>query len=448
MKLPSSVWVIGLFALVVGPARASDDLLVLPISLPQSASSIANRGLGAQAQAPQPAQQAQPPAETQPPAQEDFVQAPTATGEAGRGLNPNMIGDFPGTFVFRTIPVPSVQLTTITLKIPTGALDAAGKPIIVFRTVTVGTVQTPITVTQTTRVLAGASGLGFKIADNQSPQPSDRFFFSYNFFGSIQGPSGPSATQSVVPVSTTTVPFNNNSGVNLPVGTTQTTTVNNIVPGIAAPRQYLNGGIIGFEKAFFDGQASVGMRAPFYSQQGDGSFNQQDFGNLAAFFNYAFYLDRTTGNVLSTGLMVTLPTGPAVNTAVGNVNSTALQPFLGYRWNLKDFYVIGFTSLAVPTTASDVTYFFNDIGVGYWIYRGSPDRWITGIAPTVETHISTPLNHRQITDTVSGFNEVDMTAGINIALRRNSILTFGVATPVTGPRPFGIEAIAQFNFRF
>ncbi len=206
--------------------------------------------------------------------------------------------------------------------------------------------------------------------------------------------------------------------------------------------------MIGFEKTFLDGRASIGMRAPLYSQQGDGSFNQQSFGDLGVLFNYAFYLDLNKGNVLSGGLLVTLPTGPAIDTTIGNVHSTALQPFVGYRWNWSDFYVIGFTSLAVPTDARDVTYFFNDVGIGYWIYRAAPDRLISGIAPTVEAHVSTPLNHRQFTDPVYGFNEVDMTAGVNIGLRRNSILTFGVATPVTGPRPFGIEAIAQFNFRF
>ena len=30
----------------------------------------------------------------------------------------------------------------------------------------------------------------------------------------------------------------------------------------------------------------------------------------------------------------------------------------------------------------------------------------------------------------------------------DAILTLGLATPVTGPRPFDLEAIVQFSFRF
>ncbi len=443
MKLRSSLWAIGLC--VIASTRAgAEDFLVLPLSAnpPQSPNWLVKQAQGQQEQPPQPAQ---PPAQPQQPLVPDaFAEAPTAGGEAPRGLNPNMIGDFPGTFNLQTITVPSVKITQQVLNIPvftdSGVKGIIQKPL-------GPPVTTTITVQTVTRVLSASSALGFKVAENQSPQPSDRAFFTYNYFGNIQGPSGPFANPQTTTV-VTTQPAQA-MGINgQPAGTTLTTTVNTVVPGAPPPRQYLNGGVIGFEKSFFDGLFSVGVRAPLYSQQGDGSFNQQDFGDLGLLVNYAFYLDRTTGNTLSGGLMVTLPTGPAVDTSIGNIHSTEIQPFLGYRWNWSDFYVIGFTSLAVPTDGRDVLYFFNDVGVGYWIYRAAPDRLISGIAPTVEAHVSTPLNHRQFTDPVYGFNEVDMTAGVNFGLRRNSILTFGVSTPVTGPRPFGIEAITQFNFRF
>src|SRR5262245_60402891 len=42
----------------------------------------------------------------QPPVTDVFAQAPTAGAEAPSGLNPRMIGDFPGYFTLRTITVP------------------------------------------------------------------------------------------------------------------------------------------------------------------------------------------------------------------------------------------------------------------------------------------------------------------------------------------------------
>jgi hypothetical protein len=38
--------------------------------------------------------------------------------------------------------------------------------------------------------------------------------------------------------------------------------------------------------------------------------------------------------------------------------------------------------------------------------------------------------------------------GVQIGLGVGSTLAIGVAAPVTGPRAFDLEAIAQFNLRF
>jgi hypothetical protein len=43
---------------------------------------------------------------------------------------------------------------------------------------------------------------------------------------------------------------------------------------------------------------------------------------------------------------------------------------------------------------------------------------------------------------------VDLTAGAHLGLPWQSVLTLGVNTPVTGLRPYGVEAIVQFNYRF
>ena len=46
------------------------------------------------------------------------------------------------------------------------------------------------------------------------------------------------------------------------------TLVQTVVP---APNTFVHREVVGFEKTLFDGAASVGVRAPFFQQQGDGS---------------------------------------------------------------------------------------------------------------------------------------------------------------------------------
>ena len=67
----------------------------------------------------------------------------------------------------------------------------------------------------------------------------------------------------------------------------------------------------------------------------------------------------------------------------------------------------------------------------------------------LETHVTTPLNHRE--DLVGPLFVPDLvviTGGVHFGLGRHSTLSFGVATPVSGPRLFNVEAFAQFNRRF
>ena len=40
---------------------------------------------------------------------------------------------------------------------------------------------------------------------------------------------------------------------------------------------------------------------------------------------------------------------------------------------------------------------------------------------------------------------VDLTGGLNVNLGSRSLLSLGVVTPVTGPRPFSIETLLLFN---
>jgi hypothetical protein len=152
---------------------------------------------------------------------------------------------------------------------------------------------------------------------------------------------------------------------------------------------------------------------------------------------------------------VTTPTGPSNFAGVANVvefHSLALQPFLGYRYNFGDLFVHGFSALDVPMDPNDVTMLYSDIGLGYYLYRNNaPSRLISGIVPTLEFHFNTPVNHRGVlgfTDPVGTPDVVDLTVGTTFQLGQRSTLAFAWVTPITGPRPFDFELLAQFNYRF
>lgn len=240
-----------------------------------------------------------------------------------------------------------------------------------------------------------------KIAENESPRPQNRIYINYNYFNNI-----------------------NSTG----------TDVHREMPG--------------FERTFLDGNASFGMRLPVYQTAQDGGLGIRGWGNLNMIGKYAFINDQETGNTLSSGMLLTLPTGREVNVGTSTFRDVVFTPFLGYFYGMGNFYFQGFSSVAVPTDARDITIMFNDLSAGYWAYRSNGDQILTGVIPTVETHINTPFNHRGTTGTFGVQDSIVMTLGTHFILNQRSIFTVGAATPVTGPQPFDVEGIAQFNYRY
>ncbi|WP_435009254.1 hypothetical protein P12x_000506 [Tundrisphaera lichenicola] len=270
---------------------------------------------------------------------------------------------------------------------------------------------------------------GFKISENQSPQPQDRFFYTFNYY------------------------YNLNSAV----GKRFDTPVNDL----RAYRQ-----ILGFEKTFDGGRASFGLRMPIDTLYA-GSPIQGNFakpggtstavGNLSFFTKFLVRQDPKTGSLLSAGLVVTPPTGPSSFAGakfISSIQTTTIQPFVGYIFRRDRFYLHGFSAFEFPVDPADVTLAYNDVGAGYFLYQ-DPDpnssKFLTAIVPTAEVHINTPLNHRNPydpNDVAGSANVVNLTEGVSFEFRRRSILTFGVVTPVTSPKPFDIEALILFNVRF
>jgi hypothetical protein len=314
---------------------------------------------GAQAQAPEAAPSAA--------GTEAFAQAPSGGTPSGGSFNPAMFGDQPG---------PSFQHSS--------SANAGVAPVV-------------------------ARG-SFKVAENESPRPVDRVFFSYNFYDDLNLGGAGTAT--------------------------------------------LHRETVGFEKTFLEGNASIEVRLPFVQLEGSDLVNASGVGDLTVLTKYAFINDRDTGDVFSAGLAVTAPTGGHDEAGfIGlPIRDWLIQPYFGYILNLDDLYIHGFESIVIPTDSRDATIVFTDIGLGYWVYRNRErDARLTGVVPTLEMHVTTPLTHRGLSsataDNVGVPDWLTFTAGAHIYCGRTEV-GLAVATPVTGPRPFDLEALASINFHF
>jgi hypothetical protein len=264
---------------------------------------------------------------------------------------------------------------------------------------------------------------GFKIADNQSPAPQDRVFFGFDYFNNING------------------------AVNRHFG--------NVVSDMQVYRE-----LFGFEKTFLDGDASFGMRLPLNSLSADSRISglggtSTALGNMTMFGKYALWRNDETGSLISAGLALTVPNGPrslAGTPAATGFHDSQLQPFTGYIFKRGDFFVQGFEAIDVPTDPHDVTMLYNDVGIGYYIYQNEdPSACIRAVAPIFETHVNVPLDHRgafNVNDRAGTADVVDLTFGVNVALKEHSLLSVGFVDPVTGPRPFNFEWIVSLNWYF
>jgi hypothetical protein len=218
---------------------------------------------------------------------------------------------------------------------------------------------------------------------------------------------------------------------------------------VDATETYL--GTFGFEKTFLNGDASVGLRAPIIGWQGDGSLRESDFGDLSLVLKYALLNGGPGGDVVSTGLVVTAPTGPSIRLAEGGsaLHPTLFQPYLAGLWTRGRFYAQGFTSLAVPTDFREPAVWFNDVGAGYTVYSDPASGFLTALTPTLELHLNTPLGHEGLGGgAVTVPDSLSLTGGMHFTFFNRVRFTAGAGTPMTGPHPFDFAAFAQFNVLF
>ena len=264
---------------------------------------------------------------------------------------------------------------------------------------------------------------GFKIADNQSPRPQDRVFYSFNDFHDLDRDR------------------------NRQLGGT--------FSNVNIYRE-----LFGFEKTFWNGDASFGFRLPVNTIsanspiRGLGGSNSA-VGNLTGFTKFILWRDDAYANLVSGGLAVTVPTGPTafggppMPSGSATFSCSPISPTTSARTGSTSrasrpstFLPTGATSPCSTATSRSAT-----------TSTGARTRiaWIRAVAPTAEIHVNVPLNHSgtiNLNDRATVPPVVDFTFGMNAFLFQRGVLSVGVVEPATGPRPFSYELLVLFNYYF
>jgi hypothetical protein len=262
----------------------------------------------------------------------------------------------------------------------------------------------------------------FKISDNGSPMPQTADAFSFNYF------------------------YNLFDVVN-------TRAAN----GIQHTRIHRE--IFGFEWAELDGSWSFGLRLPLNTYNAANSVDgldgtSTDLGDLTAFWKFRLWKDDASGSLLSAGLAVTPTTSIgsfAGSTGTKVFHNTCLQPFCGWIFRHDHFYLQGFTAVDAPTDLNDVVMLQNSVAAGYFLYQAGKDCGLTAVVPTVELHLSTPLNHRGVlalADPAGNADQLNITGGINFEYGDASSAGIAFVRPLTGPRMFDFQIVFQVRYRY
>lgn len=237
----------------------------------------------------------------------------------------------------------------------------------------------------------------------------------------------------------------------------------------------------GFEKTFFDGRASIYVRAPFLNATNNISGQALNgLGDVNGGVKYVLLEDAASRNLVTAGFTAAAPTGhdvqypvavknitittnankvstlsfnPATQVSFSTINPTFLQPWLGAQLNFGRLFIQEYLGVIVPTDNRVATFLNNDLTVGFQLYRG--DYWLSYIMPTLDVQVLAPFNHRGIPPSANpqdiantvipnlqpsfGFNDqVVFTESVQFGLGDRTVISGGVITPVSGPRPFNL----------
>ncbi len=292
-------------------------------------------------------------------------------------------------------------------------------------------------------------GGSYNVSENNTSIPTDRVYFLYNAFYNAQDITKLQGPPTFGPVTTS---------LDL--------------------HRYL----IGFEKTFLDGNASIDVRMPFFS-----GFSFEDsgivsssgnVGNLTMYLKALLYADDSFA--LASGLGLGLPTGSDIETrsqfgflTIKN-QGVHLMPFVAMtaapndHWFLQSFAQIRFAASGNDVVGDQGDYgvyteqnlMQYDLGVGRWLYRDDRRDFFSGFALVSELHYTSTI---QDTDSVavpfsgvpSGLisnpaNRLDLlnlTSGLHIQLGPKSNLRVGAVVPLQAvpDRVFDTELQVYFN---
>ncbi len=313
--------------------------------------------------------------------------------------------------------------------------------------ITLGNDGKPLIVIPTANPSSGGVVVGRqKTAENTSPIPRDRVFMNYSYFQNTSLAPG---------------------GLN----------INRFSPG--------------FEKTFLGGNGSVEVRVPFATTlnssivaNGFTDTSHVELGNIYGALKGLLYQNQTSA--LSAGLAMTLPTGDDTKVSMANGTqlvrvrnqSVHLMPFVGglitptnrvfaqgflqfdfdANGNQVDLNLYG-NRLTKAGVANDATYFYGDVGIGYWLYRNQTrSSWLTGLAPTVELHYNRSLQGSDVIQ--QGFYQVgsfqnqvqnlNALVGGTAILGRSTTITAAYVTPIGNgsDQLFDGEARVSLNWFF
>ncbi len=262
----------------------------------------------------------------------------------------------------------------------------------------------------------------FRISDNESPEPQDRTYFSFNYLYDLGD------------------------------------TINRLAGG-GIEHTRIHTEVFGWEWADSTNTSSVGLRLPIETYNASGFVRgldgaSTDLGDLTIIFKQALWQDKDTGSLLSGGLAITPPTGPspfAGSRDLAVFHNTCLQPFAGWTWAHERWYLQGFTAVNAPTDLNDVVLLSNSIAAGYFLYQSGAKDGLMAVVPTVELHVTDPLNHRGIlalNDPAGTPDMVDITGGVQFEYTDKTSAGLAFAVPVSGPRMFDFEILFQFRCRY
>ncbi|MCS6978327.1 MAG: hypothetical protein NZM31_15155 [Gemmatales bacterium] len=276
----------------------------------------------------------------------------------------------------------------------------------------------------------------FYIGVNESPQPQDRIFLTFNWYNNVNKDA-----LSRVPENALIRDFR-------------------LISKLQAFYE-----TFGFEKTLWDNRLSVGVRVPFFQLQQEEpkpleagplqfaeGLDQNTIGDASIVLKAVLAYDPVANNLISGGLVVTLPTAPEVKVydayapAAGQlgrgVSTTIFQPWLGWFLDIGPVYVHGFSAISIPAKSDDVYVWFISGGVGWCV---TP--WFV---PTLELHYFGPVNedsdlYRQ---PIGAVDQLILTTGFHVPFYDVSTITLGLSTPLTGPDTYDVGIVAQLNVRF